>query len=450
VKKIIFALLLIVTSVMAELTQVWATPQFADKDIKIIDNENTWYLLHNTSWKNWLHNFLRERYFGAHLEAQWNRWVLSAYNLAKKYKKIFPISWTFWSITDRDEIKELYQWIWIDIPTYKKKIRIDNKITVFDTIDKQKEEIFSIIDEKIVEWQSVLLITDSINSAKSYFDELKNHNGYVQLLDDYNNIWIYWDKMSEEVIVKDAWESWVITIATNVAWRWTDIKISRELKNKWWLVVIVTDLPKNKRVEMQARWRAWRQWNPWETFCILNVDSILKSKIKDFPDDLKSEIKKFLTKKDVSENLKSNFLEFLMEMKNILESNVRKRIFYFNDVLDKYHEKYYLQLRFWKVNKKNWRKNLWYVYDIKVDKVKKPYFDVSDLVVFVKNDRTKIFENIVDSIFGKNIIDNDLKNLLYNFKMIYNMNYFDKNDYKEYLDEIVDILIKDTWISKDT
>ena len=36
-KKIIFTLLLLATSLMAELTQVWATPEFADKNIKIID-----------------------------------------------------------------------------------------------------------------------------------------------------------------------------------------------------------------------------------------------------------------------------------------------------------------------------------------------------------------------------------------------------------------------------
>ena len=36
-KKILFALLLLATSLMAELTQVWATPEFADKNIKIID-----------------------------------------------------------------------------------------------------------------------------------------------------------------------------------------------------------------------------------------------------------------------------------------------------------------------------------------------------------------------------------------------------------------------------
>lgn len=36
-KKIIFGLLLLATSLMAELTQVWATPEFADKNIKIID-----------------------------------------------------------------------------------------------------------------------------------------------------------------------------------------------------------------------------------------------------------------------------------------------------------------------------------------------------------------------------------------------------------------------------
>ena len=36
-KKIIFALLLLATSLMAELTQVWATPEFAEKNIKIID-----------------------------------------------------------------------------------------------------------------------------------------------------------------------------------------------------------------------------------------------------------------------------------------------------------------------------------------------------------------------------------------------------------------------------
>lgn len=311
-------------------------------DIKIIDKDNTWRLLENTEREWWLHNFLRFKHKLFIKDEKWLNWVISVYNLLEKYNKKYCISGTFWDTIDRNDIKEVYNGIWFDIPNHNENIRNDNDILYFSDEEEYKTNILAKIRDSVNNNNRVLFIVESIQESVEFYKILKKEFDRVQVLNDVLNIWIDWNRHSEEIIVNKAWESKTITIATNVAGRWTDIKPNKLCIDNWWLVTIIGSHPNNKRVEFQNRWRSARQWNPWETHLLVNI------KNDDFFDD-----KLILNK--LEESLKyltyseyKTLFDFISNLENYIISNNRKKVFYITSIINSYQEKFFEYKRTWK------------------------------------------------------------------------------------------------------
>jgi len=81
----------------------------------------------------------------------------------------------------------------------------------------------------------------------------------------------------EAEIISNAWEKWAITIATNMAWRGTDIKLWEWVHELWGLYIIWTEKHETRRIDNQLRWRAWRQWDAGSTqYLISPHDDIMR------------------------------------------------------------------------------------------------------------------------------------------------------------------------------
>jgi preprotein translocase subunit SecA len=62
-----------------------------------------------------------------------------------------------------------------------------------------------------------------------------------------------------------------------MAWRWTDIKLWKQVKDLWGLIILWTEKHETRRIDNQLRWRAWRQWDPWITqYLISPNDDIMR------------------------------------------------------------------------------------------------------------------------------------------------------------------------------
>jgi preprotein translocase subunit SecA len=119
-------------------------------------------------------------------------------------------------------------------------------------------------------WQPVLVWTVSVDKSEYLSERLVKQ-------------WIPHSVLNakqhekEADIIAKAWEKWSITIATNMAWRWTDIKLWEWVVEVWGLMILWTEKHETRRIDNQLRWRAWRQWDPWVTqFLVSPNDDIMR------------------------------------------------------------------------------------------------------------------------------------------------------------------------------
>ena len=128
--------------------------------------------------------------------------------------------------------------------------------------NKILESIKNIIEKK----RSVLLICISIGKGQEFFDILNN---------DYKGNVMKYFTQEDESTINNILSVGKIIVATNLAGRGTDIKITDELEQNGGLHVIVTFLPINQRVEEQNYGRAGRKGEPGTWQLILNYQDTM-------------------------------------------------------------------------------------------------------------------------------------------------------------------------------
>ena len=115
--------------------------------------------------------------------------------------------------------------------------------------------------------RSVLLISQSIQQSNIIQNAIKLKNIEARTI---------LQMKTDEDQIQDQIDCKYIIIATNVAGRGTDLKVSQELINEGGLHVIITFVPENLRVEMQARGRAARNGAPGSSEIIMNLTEYSK------------------------------------------------------------------------------------------------------------------------------------------------------------------------------
>jgi preprotein translocase subunit SecA len=118
--------------------------------------------------------------------------------------------------------------------------------------------------------QPILVWTVSVEKSEYLSDRLKKEWISHSVLNAKHH-------EQEAEIVSKAGQKWAITIATNMAWRGTDIKLWEWVRELWGLIILGTEKHETRRIDNQLRWRAWRQWDPWITqFLISPNDDIMR------------------------------------------------------------------------------------------------------------------------------------------------------------------------------
>ena len=214
-----------------------------------IDYGNTGVTQINMVWHDALHQMLQIINDIEVFPENLNTNFLYMITFFKKYKELYGLTGTIGSKTNQNTLKNLYHVNLFFIPPNLKSQLKKRTEVVFTDETQWENKIINEIKEIIDENRSILLICRSIKEG-NYFKKLIKKN-------EIKNVKIYFTEENKETIEETLYPKQVI-IATNLAGRGTDIKLTKELERSGGLHVIVSFLPINQRVEEQNYGRAGR------------------------------------------------------------------------------------------------------------------------------------------------------------------------------------------------
>ncbi len=190
-------------------------------------------------------------------------------NLFRMFKKLSGMTGT--AKTEENEFIDIYNMRVISIETNKPLIRDDQKDNVYVTREYKYKAIIKKIKEVYKTGQPILVGTALVDQSEHISKLLKKHKIPHQVLNARQ------DK-SEAEIISRAGQKGAITIATNMAGRGTDIKLSKESLALGGLYVLGTDRAESRRIDNQLRGRSGRQGDPGVSKFFLSLDDSLISR----------------------------------------------------------------------------------------------------------------------------------------------------------------------------
>ena len=238
--------------------------------------------------------------------------------------------------TEAGEFWSIYKLDVMVIPTNKPVIRDDQD----DMVYKTKKAKYAAVIDRVVELteagRPVLVGTTDVETS-----ELLSR--MLRMRGIRHNVLNAKEHAREAEIVAQAGQSSTVTIATNMAGRGTDIKLSPEVKAAGGLAIIGTERHDSRRVDRQLRGRAGRQGDPGSsTFYVSFEDKLLRL----FGAE---RIAKMLDSMPDNEALQSNMLSKAVEnaQRKVEENNfgIRKRLLEYDDVMNYQREAIYSRRR---------------------------------------------------------------------------------------------------------
>ena len=177
-------------------------------------------------------------------------------NLFRMYKKLSGMTGT--AKTEEEEFRNIYNMYVIEIPTNKDVIRIDAPDLLYASKEAKYKAIVQFVKEKYEKGQPVLIGTIAIETSELISSLLKQAHIPHEVLNAKNH------EREAEIISKIGLGK-SVTIATNMAGRGTDIKLSDEIRALGGLCVVGTERHESRRIDNQLRGRSGRQGDPGYT-----------------------------------------------------------------------------------------------------------------------------------------------------------------------------------------
>jgi preprotein translocase subunit SecA len=330
-----------------------------DNKVKIVD-EQTGRIMEGRRYSDGLHQAIeaKER---VKVEAATQTFAtITLQNYFRMYHKLAGMTGT--AETEAGEFWDIYKLEVVVIPTNKPIVRDDREDFVFKT---KREKYNSVIDE-IVELNKlgrpVLVGTTSVEISELLSRMLKIRGIKHNVLNA---------KMHarEAEIVAEAGRTGAVTIATNMAGRGTDIKLTPEVKKAGGLAIIGTERHDSRRVDRQLRGRAGRQGDPGSSQFYVSLEDDL---MRLFGSDRISGIMDRLGLKE-GEVIQHSMISKSIEraQKKVEENNfgIRKRLLEYDDVMNSQREVIYKK-----------RKHALFGERLEVDLLNMMYDSVEDLV----------------------------------------------------------------------
>ena len=187
-------------------------------------------------------------------------------NLFRMYKKLSGMTGT--AKTEEEEFRNIYNMFVIQIPTNKEVIRIDEADLVYSTQAGKYKALIDEIERRYNKGQPVLVGTIAIETNELISSMLKKRKIPHEVLNAKNHA-------REAEIIAKAGQPKSVTIATNMAGRGTDIKLTEEVKEMGGLCVLGTERHESRRIDNQLRGRSGRQGDPGFTQFYVSMEDEL-------------------------------------------------------------------------------------------------------------------------------------------------------------------------------
>lgn len=236
-----------------------------NNEISIID-ESTGRISEGRRYSNGLHQALEAKE-GVRIQKENKTLATITYqNFFLLYKKLSGMTGT--ALTNAVEFDDIYKLRVISIPTNRPISRIDNMDKLYLTASAKNNAIVQDISSCYKKGQPVLVGTSSIEKSELLSGLLSQENIPHVVLNAKNH-------KKEAGIIENAGQKGIVTIATNMAGRGTDIKLGEGVKELGGLKVIGTERSSNRRIDNQLRGRSGRQGDVGESQYYLSFDDDL-------------------------------------------------------------------------------------------------------------------------------------------------------------------------------
>lgn len=236
-------------------------------EVMIID-EHTGRVLAWRRYSDWLHQALEAKEW---VDIQQESKTLASITFQNYFRMYWKLAWmTGTAQTEAEEFYKVYSLDTLVIPTNKPIAREDRADLLFKNEKGKFEYVVKLIKEMHETGQPILVGTVSVEKSEYLSQKLRQEWLNHSVLNAKHH-------EQEAEIVAKAGQKWAITIATNMAWRGTDIKLWEWVKELGWLIILGTEKHETRRIDNQLRWRAGRQWDPGITqFLISPNDDIMR------------------------------------------------------------------------------------------------------------------------------------------------------------------------------
>lgn len=223
-----------------------------DDQVKLLDAANG-RTMEGTKLQGGFHQALEEKERVTQTEEMRAMASVTYQNLFLMFDKLSGMTGT--AKTAEDELITTYNMQVIQIPTHQSVIRHDLPDLIYTTLPEKISASLELIKTVYAKKQPILLVTGSVTMSELYSEILLSEGIPHNLLNAFN-------AAKEAQMIAEAGQVGNVTIATNMAGRGTDIKLSTEAKNLGGLAVICTERMLNQRMDLQVRGRSGRQGDP--------------------------------------------------------------------------------------------------------------------------------------------------------------------------------------------
>ena len=300
-----------------------------DGEVKIVD-EQTGRIMEGRRWSDGLHQAVEAKEHVKVEAATQTFATITLQNYFRMYHKLAGMTGT--ASTEAGEFWDIYKLDVVEIPTNKPVIRNDMDDRVYKTAREKYRAVIDEIETMRNNGRPCLVGTTSVEISELLSKMLKMRNIPHNVL----NAKLH---QREADIVAEAGRSTnglgAVTIATNMAGRGTDIKLTPEVKEAGGLAIIGTERHESRRVDRQLRGRAGRQGDPGSSVFYVSLEDKL---MRLFASERIASVMDRLGFKD-GERIESPMISKSIEraQKKVEENNfgIRKHLLEYDDVMNK-------------------------------------------------------------------------------------------------------------------
>lgn len=245
-------------------------------------------------------------------------------NFFRLYKKVSGMTGT--AKTEEEEFEKIYNMRVIVIPTNRPIQRVDDNDIIYGTHEGKLRGLVEEVQKRHATGQPILIGTVSVESNEEISRLLTEAHVPHEVLNAKN-------QAREAEIISHAGEKGAVTLATNMAGRGTDIKLTDDVKALGGLCVLGTERHESRRIDNQLRGRSGRQGDPGYSRFFVSFDDDLMKRFTN--DEARERMKKILGDEHLENKMIQNMVTNAQKQIEGKNFDIRKNLLDYDDVLAK-------------------------------------------------------------------------------------------------------------------